>query len=444
MRFLAITHDQDIDRRILQQINSLCNHGWTGTLICISHNNEDYYEIYNRFNLHRIGLNKIIPSCPVYEAYQQRQIRILGYFYTKPHQKLIKKYPFLSKPIQSIYTYASRSNWLAYKALLIYYYHNRRLFYPLPFDRCFYNAAQGYEADIIVAHDLTALPAGVQLAMERNIPLVYDAHELYYEQQAFSRKQKVMMFELENALIKKCNVTFTVNDSIADEMVKRYSCARPRVLLNAIDLPFGFDTTKPHTMLRRHFGLHNNAVILLFQGGLLRRRNLENLAKSMRYINDPNVVLVFMGNGPLIENLQHLTEQARLQNRILFKPAVPPQEVVNWTASADIGIIPYPPIDLNTYYCTPNKLFEYIQAGVPILANDLPELRRYVKDTGFGLTVNMDNPLTLATAIKNFISDARFLSRTRQIILARQAEFSWDYCSREFVNIINSLIKSDE
>jgi glycosyltransferase involved in cell wall biosynthesis len=84
---------------------------------------------------------------------------------------------------------------------------------------------------------------------------------------------------------------------------------------------------------------------------------------------------------------------------VLFHDAVRQRDLLRYTASADVGIIPYPAIDVNTTLCTPNKLFEFLVAGVPILANDLPELRRFVLGSNAGLTHPMNSPTEIAAAI---------------------------------------------
>lgn len=113
-----------------------------------------------------------------------------------------------------------------------------------------------------------------------------------------------------------------------------------------------------------------------------------------------------------------------LDSRVFFLDAVDQSELLEHTASADIGVIPYPPIDLNSRLCTPNKLFEYIVAGLPILANDLPELRRFVHDNGFGEVHALDDPAAIAIAIdRMFASD---LEGYRSRLDQGSNEFAWE------------------
>jgi len=105
-----------------------------------------------------------------------------------------------------------------------------------------------------------------------------------------------------------------------------------------------------------------------------------------------------------------------LNRRIFFHEPVPVQHLLPYTASADAGIIPYPNLGLNKYYCTPNKLFEFIVAGLPILANDLPELNRFVAQQGIGMNLPMNSPEDIARAIDVFFSSdlAKFWAKAQQ------------------------------
>ena len=439
MRYLMITHDQDIDRRILQQAQALEEVGWTGAIVCLSFDNADNPGVEDGREVHRIGLSRIVPGCDVFRAYNRRQGAILEWSYARPHGYLRGRRPW-TRGVNGLFKVASKANWWLYKLHLLAYYQSRKIACPLPFDECFYTAASSFAADLIVAHDLPALPAAQRLARQRGVPLVYDAHELYYEQAAFSARQKEMMREEEARLIHQCQAVFTVNDSIAQEMARRYGCPAPRVLLNAIDPPAQFDPHVRGDLLRQRLGVEAGRKIVLFQGGLLANRNLENLLRSAAMAKNPGWVLVFMGNGPLRERLEGLALRARCQDRVKFVPAVPPGELVRWTASADVGVVPYAPVDLNTRFCTPNKLFEYIQAAVPILANDLPELQRYVRDTGFGRVMDMTQPRLLAAKIDAFVADAPAMAAARSAMLQRRGEFTWRHAQAAYLQTIDSVL----
>ena len=411
--FLMICHDQNIDRRIIQQAETLIEAGWQGKIICLSFDNEDHLEKHGDISIHRIGLAKIVPDCPIYWRYQNRQ-RFIGWWG--------RSFSILSK-----------INWFYYKVKSRWEYQGKHACYPLPFDFIFYITAKCYPADLIIAHDLPALKASHKLAKEWGITLGYDAHELYYEQNVFSKKKKKLMRQIEQKLIRECDVVFTVNRSIAEEMVSRYQISMPNVLLNAINPPQDFDPKVRYLNLRDYFQLAADQKILLFQGGLEKGRNLENLVQAMRYVTVSNLVLIFMGNGSLKEILQKSVNKYNLTSKVLFKEAVPQDELIYWTASADVGIIPYPHVDLNTYYCTPNKLFEFIQAQLPIIANDSPELRRFVHETRFGRVGSMQTAQEIARLIDNFVNDNGLIKQAQENLSNHFHEFTWSSQKDDYI-----------
>lgn len=421
-KFLMICHDQNIDRRIIQEANLLQKRGWKGTIIALSFDNNDAFEYIEGIFIHRIGLEHVVPDCPTYWRYQNRM-------------RWINWWGRLTNPLHKI-------NWIVYGFDRVIKYWNFSAFAPLPFDYAFYNAGKHYRSDLVEAHDLPSLKTASQLSEKWGVPLIYDAHELYYEQNVFSRVQKKMMTDLERKYIHKCSAAFTVNESIAQEMCQRYQCPKPYVLVNAIDQPAGFNAVEKTTRLREYFSIPESSPVILYQGGLSFLRNLENLAVSMKYIKNPDAVLIFMGDGPAREVLGKIVEKNHLSRRVFFKEAVPQSELLSWTASADIGVIPYPPVDLNSYLCTPNKLFEYMQAGLPMVANDLPELNRFVKEIGFGWTAQLKTPKKIAQALDEALSNPKGLQEIRTNLLQQNEKYTWTCMSRIYMSVINDVMKN--
>lgn len=182
--------------------------------------------------------------------------------------------------------------------------------------------------------------------------------------------------------------------------------------------------------------------MLLFQGGFAPHRNLEALVRAMARVETPDVDLVMMGFGGFGEGLQKLAGRlGLLGRRVHFLPAVPQSELLQHSASADVGIIPYPHIDLNSYYCTPNKLFEFIQAGLPILANDSPELRRFVAEPGFGLVSPMHDAPQIARAIDRAMASGCH-AESRGNLVKRRHEFTWQRHGGAYIEAMSPLLGS--
>jgi len=241
--------------------------------------------------------------------------------------------------------------------------------------------------DVIHIHDHVALTAARHLQVTYNCPIIWDAHEIY-EDLAMSDPQRGML----NASIIEDNQDvvsgfITINESIARFYQEKYKkLPAPVVIMNATR----------HTDLPEYDGrLHETAnlpiekQILLFQGGFAAARGLPELIAASSHLN-PEWELVLMGWGKLEPELRALASDVEAEtgsSRVTFLPGVPQEELQLWTAGASVGAIPYRNIGLNHLYCTPNKLWEYPNAGVPILCSDLEEMARVVRRHQIGFVI---------------------------------------------------------
>lgn len=434
---LMLCHDQHLDRRVVAQAVSLISRGHRVHLLALSFDSATHHEqTPEGIHLTRIGLNDIIPENPTYKGFMARQHklnRLAGWV----AGRLGGRIPFVPGLIQRI---GSRVNWMLYKTLLLKRYKNRHLHDPLPFRQAFVRHGLDLPCDVVQVHDLPALEAGSELAARWGVPLVYDAHELYPEQKSFSEPQRLICSQAEAEHVKKADLVFAVNESIGDEMARRYQIEKPVTLLNAIDPPAGFDPTQHYDLLREELGLGAERRILLFQGGFAPNRSLEILIQAMAHVTHADVDLVMMGFGPFGEVLKTKAKRLNLMGtRVHFLNAVPQSELLQHSASADLGIIPYPHVDLNSYYCTPNKLFEFIQAGLPILANDSPELNRFVQGNEFGYSAKMNSAKDIALAIDAAFSSDRFPLWRNNLKQKRQG-LAWSSQDVIYVNEMNRFL----
>ena len=435
---LMLCHDQNLDRRVVAQAVSLIARGYSVHLLALSLDGDTHHEqTPEGIQLTRIGLNFIIPENPTYTGYMDRQHRFNDVLNWGAN-----RYPKRLGIFQRLFNYASKLNWTLYKTLLLVRYRNRALHDPLPFRQAFVNHGAALRSDVVQVHDLPALQAGAELAASWGVPLVYDAHELYPEQKSFSAVQRRICSRAEADQIKKADLVFAVNDSIGEEMARRYQIAKPVTLLNAIDPLPEFDPAARYNLLREKLNLPAERRILLFQGGFAPHRNLETLIQAMANLKAKDVDLVMMGFGAFGDLLKVKAMRLKLLGtRIHFLAAVPQSELLQHSASADIGIIPYPHVDLNSYYCTPNKLFEFIQAGLPILANDSPELNRFVRANGFGHSAIMTNAKQIAQAIDMAFGAGDF-AKWRGNIQQKRNDFAWVAQDAIYVNEMSRYLST--
>jgi glycosyltransferase involved in cell wall biosynthesis len=299
----------------------------------------------------------------------------------------------------------------------------------------FLETALKYRPTVFLAHDLPMLPVAAQAAAATGAKFAYDSHELFAEQE-FSAHERDRWIEIERKYIGGAALVTTINPSIAREMQQRYGLAEIGVIHNAERLQTGAPTAQP---LHERLGLGSGAKVLLFQGGIIGNRNLDIIVAAMAKVSDPAIHLLFLGDGQLAAGLAAQARRLGVSQKVLFRPAVPQSELLGWTAGADIGLVPYQATSLNSYYCTPNKLFEFIAAGVPLLASDLPELRRIVIGNGIGAVANMSDANAAAAAISAGFADSKQLAEWRAAMPKAQAQLNWTVEGARFAALFERL-----
>jgi glycosyltransferase involved in cell wall biosynthesis len=266
-----------------------------------------------------------------------------------------------------------------------------------------FDKGHALEYDVVHVHDLPLLAAGVALAKWRKVPLVFDAHEIYYAQETLPLPARRRLRRMERRYFRQVNLPITVNDAIADYFEALYG-KRPLVLLNAAETPAAVPTTTARERLRERAGLPSSAKVVLFQGWMSEERNLLNLVRAVASM-PADSALVLIGYGAYEAELRRAAAGQPWENRIRFLGAMENRELAAFTAGADVGVIPYLPIDLNHRLCSPNKFFEYVQSGVPVIAHDLPFFRRMAERYGVVEVGNFESPEGISRAARQLLED---------------------------------------
>lgn len=290
--------------------------------------------------------------------------------------------------------------------------------------------------DVVHAHDLNTLPVAWALAQRRGIPLVYDSHELYPEVSTLSPRESAIWSRIERRLIRRANAVITVCESIAEELSERYGIPRPTVLLNcppASTVPATLTQNAPNRLRERAGLLDCHEPIVLYQGGFSPFRGLEELVEAAEHLE--HGVVVLMGWGRLHDQLAGQVAQRGLEARVRIIDAAAPDEVLEFTRGADLGVIPYRPVGLNNTYTTPNKLFEYLSVGLPIAGSRLPELTRFIESLGIGATFDPRDPRDIAATIDRMLADPELLRRMRVNALAARERFVWEVQAEALLDV---------
>jgi glycosyltransferase involved in cell wall biosynthesis len=247
---------------------------------------------------------------------------------------------------------------------------------------CVTAEARRLRPSVVVAHSLMALAPAVAAAASVGAPVIYDAHELETEKNGVTGLRQRFDRRLEATYIRRVAAVVCVSDSIADWYARRYGIPRPTVVRNVPDPSVQREVGVAHP-LRERLGLGSDAQIFLYQGGFFRGRRLEQFVRV--FANERgHRHLVMMGYGELEPELRDAAAQAP---NVHVMPAVPPAEVLAHTRDADVGLVGVDDVCLSYRYSLPNKLFEFLAAGLPVLAPRFPEIERVVERFGCGRTV---------------------------------------------------------
>ncbi len=289
-------------------------------------------------------------------------------------------------------------------------------------------------ADIIHCNDLQPLPIAsvAKLFSFGKTKIVYDAHEYETEVKGLTGIRKSLAKILESFLIKSVDKMITVNDSIAEKYVEMYGINKPYIVLNS---PNKLVCVKKNNIFREKFNIPKEHKIFLYQGGFSKGRGIEILLETFANIDIENVCIVFMGYGELEDKIK---EYAGKYKNIFYHEAVTPQVLLNYTVSADYGIILYNNICLNNYYCLPNKFFEYSMVGLPVICSNFPEMNRLANKYQIGVSAAPDDMNSIISAIKNIMTkDYVLLSQnSRNMALAN----SWEEQEKVLINLYKDLI----
>jgi glycosyltransferase involved in cell wall biosynthesis len=266
------------------------------------------------------------------------------------------------------------------------------------------------------AHSLPVLPLCVALKIKHRCVLVYDTHELETETTESVGRRRTLMKLLERALMPFVDYTFVVGQTIADWYRRTYKIARPFVIRNISDPAEG--SLGGPSPLRGKLGVGEDALVVLYVGHVAENRGIERLLRLWKEIK-PGLHLAFMGGGPLRKVIE---DAAAAQSNIHYLAPVPAAEVVAHAKGADVGVSVMNKSCLSYEYSMPNKFFEYLQAGVPVLIGDMPEQWAIIGKEEAGWVLPEDD--AAAVAFLNGLT--REETATKRRSAARiSSQFSW-------------------
>lgn len=243
--------------------------------------------------------------------------------------------------------------------------------------RLIYGALRTWNPECVICVNPPMMPVGDRAKREAGARFVYDAQEIWVEM--YPRRRRILRSlydRLERRLSRRADLVITVNEEIADLMAHRYRIPVPMVVMSGSDTCM--TPTPVHTPLR-----------VFFQGAFAPDRDLMPFILQMGNLRGA-AILTLQGFGPMEENWRQAVADHGLGDVVHFIDPCPPADVVESANEHDVGVIVYQLTSLNIVYSSPNKLFDYVGAGLALLSVDAPVMRRLITTSGCGALVDSD------------------------------------------------------
>jgi glycosyltransferase involved in cell wall biosynthesis len=278
------------------------------------------------------------------------------------------------------------------------------------------------KADFIFAEDIYTLPFAVIFGKLRGAKIIYDSREVYGHLAGLSKKKYLqsLLSWIEKTFIHSVYKTMTTGELDSLHIEKEYGLEKTIVMRNLplyckIENPFDF---------RKHYKLNKDIKILLYQGVILHGRGLKLIFEILGEID--NCVLIILGGGEYTDYYKKLCSDKGLDNKVFFFGKIPQDQLLSYTAGADIGLSVIENLSLSYYYALPNKMFEYILAGVPVLASNFPQMKDVIDKYNVGLYIDPEDINELKKTLQLMINDNNIRQKLSLNCFEAAKELNWE------------------
>lgn len=273
------------------------------------------------------------------------------------------------------------------------------------------------KASVFVANDLDTLLPNFLAAKFWRARLVYDSHEYFTEVPELVHRPatRKMWLGLERLLFPHLKYIVTVNESIADV----YRALYKKTVAVVHNVPFRWDENR-----RTRGYVSGETPVVLYQGAVNKGRGVDMMVRAAALL--PETRWLIIGGGDDWPQINALVDELSLRERVVLPGALPFEELPVFTSQAHIGLSIEEDAGLNYRYATPNKLFDYFQAGLPVIISDLPAMRAIVETFASGVVLTERTPEALAQTISALIADATHYARCRGGALRAAETLHWE------------------
>lgn len=310
------------------------------------------------------------------------------------------------------------------KGFLFYAEFNIRLFFKLFFSK----------KDILLSNDLDTLLPNYLAAKIFNKKLVYDSHELFTEIPELANRPFVrkVWLTIEKYIFPKLKNVYTVNKSIASFYEKKYGKKvhvvrniAPKIKNRSVDVDLS-DRIK------------GNKRMLILQGtGINMFRGAEEAIQMMQYLDD--IILYIIGGGDIFKELKKMVIDLNITDKVIIKDKMPYPELMEYTKIADLGLSLDKGNNLNYEFSLPNKIFDYIQAQIPILASNRSEVSNIVTQENIGDVIDSHDPKVLAKKVEDIFLDNLLYKIWKKNLASVSNKFYWKKEEKILINIFKNI-----
>ena len=275
------------------------------------------------------------------------------------------------------------------------------------------------KTDYLLANDLDTLLPNFLVSKLRNKYLFYDTHEYFtgVPELAGSPKKRAVWKKLEDSLFPRLKTVYTVNESVRNEYRKQYN------------IPIGIIRNLPVTKEVIPAAVPRNwtgKIILLAQGaGLNEGRSCIEMIEALPFL-DNRFHLVFIGGGTRWQMLQQKRKEMKLEHRIDMMERMLPSLLKTYTPLAHLGVSLDSFADKNCLFNLPNKVFDYLQAGVPLFATAIPEIKNIIDQYQCGIYITDTSPKVIAARVTALFADEKFYLTIKTNARLAAKELCWE------------------
>ncbi len=346
----------------------------------------------------------------------------LGYDVTLVGRRQRKSLPLAKRD------YATKRMFLLFeKGPLFYAEYQFRLFLYLLF----------HKANVLVANDLDTLLPNYLISKLKGSNLVYDSHELFCEVPELQNNpaKKNTWKRLERWIFPKLKNVFTVNDSIAKIYSEEYG-VELKVLRN---IPLLSNQQNFKKASKEELGIATDKKIIVLQGaGINVDRGAEEAVLSMQFVE--NAELLIIGSGDVMDVLKQMVHDLKLQEKVKFIGKVPFEKLLQYTHHADLGLTLDKDTNINYRYSLPNKLFDYIHAGVPVLASGLAEIKKIITDYKVGDCIQNHDPKHIADKINAILNNEQLLADWKKNCKIAAEKLNWETEQLQLISVYKQFL----